>query len=220
MKEEKIPFWLAGHLKESDLDKISESVTGAERGTSAEIVPMIVHHSISIGHVPVILFLGALFAAWTFAVEAVPYFPEIPWWALQISAVVLAAFSSWALKHSSFWQRIMTSPHDQSVAVARRAQLEFYQSKIKESHRHTGVLLFVSMLERRAVILADEAVAQVVEDKTWEKIVGELVGKVRADDFAGGITHAIRAIGEVLSMKLPIHIGDRNELSNQLIIKT
>jgi putative membrane protein len=216
---ETIPVWLNKTLSADDLKKITASVTSAERKTSGEIVPMIVRSSISTGHVETILFLGWLLFFWTLAVQMQPFIGLVPFWIFQLGAVVLAVIFAWALHGSTYWQRILTSPHDQAAAVMRRAQLEFYQSKIRASHRHTGVLVFVSLLERRAVILADEPVAHQIPTETWEAAIGALVGKVKEGDLAAGMCHAVSAVGAILTEKFPIHIGDRSELSNEPVIK-
>jgi len=215
----KIPAWLKSRLTEENLADIRATVMRAEANTSGEIVPMVVRSSSSFGHVSVILFLGALVFFWSFATQTASAVPTIPFWILELSSIVLSFLVAWAAKDSSFVRYWLTSPHDQALAVMHRAQLEFYQSNIKASHRHTGVLIFVSLLERRAVILADEAVSVIVPDEEWENAIDLLLKETRQGKLAAGICDAIALVGQRLSKSLPMHIGDRDELSNDLVMK-
>lgn len=213
------PVWIESIVGDSDLERIRSAVAQAESRTSGEIVPMIVHRSITTGHVPLILFLVFLLIFWTLVPYIAVSVPQIPLWGFEVGAILLAAFSAWTQKESSFWQRALTPPRDQMLSVLRRAQLEFFESDIKATEGKTGVLIFVSLLERRAVVLADQAVSERFPAETWEDIIKILLEKVRAGDFTGGMCDAIGTVGTLLAEKLPIEVGDRNELSNHLVIK-
>ena len=53
----KIEKWLKSYLKKEDLSSLEKAVAQAESQTSGEIVPMVVRHSSTLGHVPLTLFL-------------------------------------------------------------------------------------------------------------------------------------------------------------------
>lgn len=214
-----IPYWLEPVANKDDLEKIKFTVETAERKTAGEIVPMIVHSSITFGHVPFILLLGFLLIFWTLIPFIAPAIPEIPFWSLEIGSILLSVLGAWAWKGSDHWKRWLTTPQDQELSVLRRAQLEFYQSNIKKTEWGTGVLIFVSLLERRAVVLADQNVADKLPEETWAKVVDQLVLKVKAGEFSGGMCEAIETVGKLLAEHLPVATGDRNELPDLLVIK-
>lgn len=214
-----IPNWLRGIVDENGLEQIRQSVIGAELKTSGEIVPMLVHRSISTGHVPVILFLAQALILWFLLPYLAPYFSDIPYWVFEVGAVVVAGVSTWLQSDLDFWQRVLTSPSDRDESVMRRAQLEFYQSGIKKTQSSTGVLIMVSLLEHEAVILADKAVADQISNDTWETIIEKLLIRVKAGEFADGMSEAIASVGDLLRVPFPIRPGDHNELPNPLVIK-
>ena len=214
-----IPAWLRPSLNDADLLEIRATVMRAEQNTSGEIVPMVVKSSANFGHVSVILFLVSLVFFWSFATQIAGSFPEIPFWVLELSSIALSFLVAWALKNSNFARYWLTSPHDQALSVMHRAQLEFYQSNIKATHRHTGVLIFVSLLERRAVILADEAVSTKIKNEEWESAIDLLLKETRQGKLSAGLCDAIALVGQRLSQHLPMDIGDRDELANDLVMK-
>ena len=214
-----IPHWLTLKLNEKDLYMIRASVMQAEKKTSGEIVPMVVRSSSSFGHVGLILFLIGLVFFWTLATQITHEIPTLPFWILELSAVGLSMLLAWAFQSTDFAKYYLTSPHDQALSVMHRAQLEFYQSNIKASDRQTGVLIFISLLERRAVILADEAVSLKVPEQEWTNAIDLLLKETKQGELAKGICDAIELVGRRLSESLPMHIGDRDELSNDLIMK-
>ncbi|HUN45510.1 MAG TPA: hypothetical protein VMU85_03270 [Stellaceae bacterium] len=60
------------------------------------------------------------------------------------------------------------------------------------------VLLFVSLGERYVEILADHATHQRVAEGTWDAIVAEFVGKMRAGKGVDGILAAVASCGAAL----------------------
>lgn len=214
-----IPKWLKGIASEKDLDLIRDAVVAAEKKTSCEIVPMIVHRSITTGHVPVILFLLHALILWILLPYAVEFLPSVPYLALEIAAILIAAGLTWLQKDLDIWQRWLTRDDDQDASAVSRAQLEFYQSNIKATKNSTGVLIFVSWLEHEAVVLADKPVAEKFPTETWNEIVKKLISHVKAGDFSGGMIDAIETTGDLLAKEFPIRPGDHNELPDLLVIK-
>ena len=103
----------------------------------------------------------------------------------------------------------------------RRAQLEFHRAGLRSTVGHTGVLIFVSMLERKAVVLADTSVHEKFNDDAWKDVLSKLLGKVKHGDFSGGMIEAVAHLGSLLETQFPAAPGaaNPNELPNTLIIK-
>ena len=116
-------------------------------------------------------------------------------------------------------QRNLVSRRDREDQVQMRAELEFYESNIKNTKSATGILLFVSLLERRAVVLADSAINEKVQKETWVDVCNTLVSGIRAGSIAKGFCDAINKSQAILTPHFPIQPDDTNELSNNIIIK-
>ena len=154
---------------------------------------------------------------------AMPYMshllPQISPFYFESAGFVLAFALSLGIARCNCVQRLFVPLIDRISQVNHRAELEFFESNIKATKDSTGVLIFVSLLERRAVILADKAVSDKFPAETWNKIVNELLTKIHAGDIAGGFVTAIENCGKLLAEKFPIQAGDANELANDLLIK-
>lgn len=219
----KLPNWICKRIDEAGLERIRAAVQKAELSTSAEIVPMIVQRSSTVAHVPMSLFL-LLSLIW---VTAVPYLAtnlahlmtnmNIAF--VEMAGLVFAFVISVVLGQTRFAQRIFVPKVDQISQVDHRAELEFFESNIKTTRESTGILIFVSLLEHRAVVLADGPIAAKFPAETWNEIVNGLLERVKAGDLAGGFAWAIERSGSLVAPHFPIGAGDKDELSNDLVIK-
>ena len=100
-----------------------------------------------------------------------------------------------------------------------RAQLEFYGSKIHQTTGDTGVLLLVSLMEHRAVVLADESISDKVPNETWDEVIKIMIDGIKKGHVGLGLAAAIEHCGEILTEQFPIAEDDVNELQDHLIIK-
>lgn len=220
--------WIEKYLTESEITGISNAVHQAELGTTGEIVPMIVHRSSAIRHVPVIL--GLSLALLFFGVEVLglsgwylshwlPFLYEH--WLYQVLFLIMLLALAWGLSYLHPVQRLLTSDADEKDQVFRRAQLEFFLHRLNHTDKKTAVLIFVSVMERRAVILADEGIARSLPQGTWEAILKSLTGQMHKKNWAQGFQEAIHQSGELLKTHFPHPAGSdsANEISNHLIIK-
>ena len=80
-----------------------------------------------------------------------------------------------------------------------------------------GVLLYLSLAEHRAEIVADEAIVGKVDDGVWGEAMVALIDRIRAGDPAGGMADAVARIGTVLAQHFPKTESDANELPDRLI---
>ncbi len=100
-----------------------------------------------------------------------------------------------------------------------RAEVEFYEHGIGQTQGNTGILLFVSLMEHRAVVLADHSIAEKLDAEIWNEVVELMIDGVKGRDLAGGMRAAILRCGELLSPHFPIDEADANELRDHLIVK-
>ena len=79
------------------------------------------------------------------------------------------------------------------------------------------MLIFVSMAERYARIIADQGIAEKVQRSEWQAAIDDLVSHMRAGRIAAGFTAAIERCGDVLAAHVPPD-GSPNELSDRLYV--
>jgi len=101
--------------------------------------------------------------------------------------------------------------------VRRRAVTVFRAAAERRTVGRTGILIYLSMGERRAEIVADEAILKVTDDSTWGDAMAALVEQVREGRPGDGICAAIERVGAVLTEHFPRSADDANEIPDKLI---
>ena len=200
-------------VAEADQRRIADAIAQAERTTSGEIVAMIAPESSSYLHVP---FLWAALVA-----LAVPWpFVFWTWWPIQhIYLVQLAVFAALVviLMHPPL--RLALVPQSVKHARAhRRAVEQFLAQNLHTTVGRTGVLIFVSVAEHFAEVLADAAIHQKVPESEWQTIVDDLTQSIGKDQAGEGFVRAIAAVGEHLARHFPPDTQAPHTLSNHLIV--
>jgi putative membrane protein len=101
--------------------------------------------------------------------------------------------------------------------VRRRAGQLFRLAADRRTIGRTGVLLYLSLAEHRAEIVADEAIASKVAPEVWGEAMAALIGEVKAGRPAEGMAKAVHKIADVLAEHFPKTGGDRNQLPDRLV---
>lgn len=204
---------------QADLDAIRAAVGEAERRTSGEIVPYVVDRS---DDYPTAAWKGAALGAilgplvalaihrWS-SIWGIP----VDWW-IALPAPVGGALG-YLLSLLPPVRRWMVGDEILEERARRRAAVAFLDQEVFRTENRTGILLFVSLLERRVVLLADSGIHQKVEPGQWEEITRRLAGEIRKGRTGPAMVEAIRSCGELLERhKVEILPEDRDELSNEL----
>lgn len=111
--------------------------------------------------------------------------------------------------------RLVVGRKRMAEAVRRRALRQFVEAEIFNTVDRTGILLFISNLERRVELIADKGINSLVVPETWNAIVAELADGMKKKQTEAALTTAIKAIGELISVHVPRRPDDKNELSNK-----
>lgn len=214
-----IPKWSRSYLHADRIKLVEAAVQEAEATTSGEIVPMIVRRSSTVGHVQVIVLcmLVILFFLLDGPARQADLVGEHWGWYLVDIVVFLLAAS--LCSRLPLVQRLLTAKPDREDQVEMRAEIEFYELGIKNTVDETGVLLFVSLMEQRAVVLADKAISAKVPGETWSEVCNLLIRGIKGGNMALAFAEAIKRCGEILTPLFPVKPNDINELKDHLIIK-
>lgn len=211
--------WIGNYLTESDLKKIEDTISRVEETTSGEIVPVIVRRSSSVGHVPLTLTLILTLLLIILELPFSDWLWVLPWVWLWPAVLLFFYAVAHVLAKSKWVQKIFVPERDELDSVHRRAQLEFYLNRIHHTEGSTGVLIFVSVMEKKAVVLADEGISAKLPKEHWGEILKILGSKLHQGKWAEGFVDAIEACGRDLQTHFPLETKDSNQLKNHLIIK-
>lgn len=193
--------------------RISAAIVAAERATSGEIVAVVTETSDPYYYVPFLwAALAALIVPWPLI-----YFTWITvQWIYLIQLLVFLALIAvlWA-------KGIRTALVPRSVRRAhahRRATEQFLVQNLHTTPGRTGVLIFVSVAERYAEVLADNGIDARLPAGSWQQIVDSLTREISLGHAADGFVQAIERVGAHLGQHFPPGSRDPNELPNHLIV--
>lgn len=102
--------------------------------------------------------------------------------------------------------------------VRARALAAFRSGTEARTAAANGVLLYISLDEHRAEIVADREIQARVGSEAWGDAMAALLGGIAAGAPAKGIADAVDRIGDVLSTHFPRTGADPNEMPDRLII--
>lgn len=200
-------------VTDADRQRIATAIEAAEAGTTGEIVAVIAADSGTYLHVP---FLWGSLAA-----LAVPLpFIHWTWWPIQtIYLLQLATFvvlTSLLMLRSI---RFRLVPFTTKQARAHKRALEqFMAQNLHTMDNHTGVLIFVSVAEHYAEIIADTGIHARVPAGTWERIVADLTASIGQGRAGDGLVAAIEEVGTHLAQHYPPGVPRDKGLPNHLIL--
>ncbi|HEV2078356.1 MAG TPA: hypothetical protein VGR19_00445 [Allosphingosinicella sp.] len=219
-------------LSEADHALVTAAVTQAERSSDGEIVTIVADKSDSYHDVG--LHYAVLAMLLVPALLAVLPQSFIDWitgvslgWNATIGRGALMAFLTamlaivflvvrFALAYMPL-RMALTPASTKSRRVQRRALNLFKVGAERRTVGRTGVLLYLSLLEHRAEIVADEAIHSKVEPEVWGDAMAVLIENVKAGRPGEGMAKAVEQIGLVLAKCLPKTIDNPNEVPDRLI---
>ena len=206
------------HVSESDHDLVTAAVAAAEAHTNGEIVTVIAAKSndyddVALVWASVIAFL---------AMSIVALFPDFyqglyyrltggwgheltanQWLGTVIAIGVLKWIGVWLIL---LWRplRLALTPRAIKAGRVRARAIDLFKvgTEAKTMGR-TGILLFLSLGEHRADIVADEAIAAKVAPAVWGDAMAALIERVRVGKPGEGMAEAVRHMGVVLAEHFP-----------------
>lgn len=219
-------------LTDADHDAISNAVHAAELHSAGEIVTIVAERSDGYTDVALAWAAGVAMTALT----VLSLFPDFylgmvdrvlgRWdhhWTPR-AILVLAACAAMAKFLSmvllQLWPPLKFALIPGSVKQARvrgRAITLFKVGAERRTTGRTGILIYLSLAEHRAEIVADEAIASKVAPDVWGDAMAAMLPEIRAGRIGAGLVAGIGTVGEVLAQHLPRDHDDRNELPDRLI---
>ncbi len=201
-----------------DHARITAAIRDAETKTDGEIFCVVARSS------------GGYFfpAAFTAAVAmlivslVVAFVLEARWLSLRLPYFVLAQMLAFACVFALLWAlpalRIHLVPRGLRYRSAHdNAVKQFLARNVHVTVARTGVLVFVSLAERYAEVVADAGIDARVGQHVWDGVVRELTAHAGDDRLADGFVHAVEAFVAVLAEHFPPTPDDINELDDHLV---
>jgi len=219
-------------LSEADHATVSAAIAAAEANSDGEIVAIATdlsdaYHDVALHWAVAALILVLAWFAWR---------PEwLQWWFGQffggwrpeptlgelltfLMALAVLKFTAALLILKWMPLRLALTPGSTKTRrVRRRAIALFKAAAERRTENRAGILIYLSMGEHRAEIVADEAITKVTTPETWGEAMAVLLANVRDGRPGDGIAAAVQRIGFVLAEHFPKSAANPNEIPDKLI---
>lgn len=219
-------------LSDADRDRVTAAVQAAEAASDGEIVTIVAprsdaYHDVAL-HYAVLLML--------LVPAGLALIPQswIDWWItfllgwnaqLTRGEVMLVVFVKLAgaflvARLVLAWMplRMALTPGGTKTRRVRRRAIDLFRVTCERRTRgRTGVLLYLSLLEHRAEIVADKAIADKTAPEDWGEAMAVLIAEVKAERPGDGMALAVEKIGAVLARVIPPQPDNPNELPDSVV---
>ncbi|TIX51583.1 TPM domain-containing protein [Alteraurantiacibacter aquimixticola] len=220
-------------LSEDQHRIVSDAVGEAEATTSGEIVTVLTDRSD--GYSDVALVWAAALAFTAMSLFAFLPQPFMSFWdmlsggwlhewttgqlaSMTISLGLIAFIVAWLAQQWDPLRFFLIPGPVKGQRVHAQAVRHFKVGAEKRTHGRTGVLIYLSMKEHRAEIVADEPIAEIVPAEVWGEAMADMLEEISKGCTAEGIAAGVRDVGKVLSEHFPRGADDNNELPDRLIV--
>jgi putative membrane protein len=143
---------------------------------------------------------------------------ESIWWFLPVFILGFFGFQQ-LLRRFPDLKRKLIHPDELTAEVREKALVSFLEQELHHTSDRTGILILISLFERRVQVLADSGINEVVPEHTWEELVAIITAGLKSGDACAAVCRAVERCGELLTTNVPIKHDDSDELPN-LIIET
>lgn len=227
-----MPFNKIRHVSVADHVRVTEAVAAAELHTSGEIVTIVTDLSDDYHDVAIAWAAGVAFVALSVVVAFPGFYTGVIDWAtggwqqetapgsylwLLVLFVGLTGVGTYLLLLWLPLRLALTPGPIKQRRVRARAIDLFRVGTDARTVGRTGILLYLSMREHRADIVADQAIAAQVSPEIWGAAMAALIDHVRAGRPGEGMAEAVSQMGLVLAEHFPKGSENPNELPDRLI---
>jgi putative membrane protein len=219
-------------LSEADHALVTAAVTEAERKSDGEIVTIVAdrsdaYHDVGLHHaVLAMLLVPAMLAFVPQALIDCAMGQMLGWNAMLTRGTLMALLFILLtavfliVRYALAWMPLrlaLTPGATKARRVRRRAVQYFKVGAERRTVGRTGVLLYLSLAEHRAEIVADQAIHSTVPPEMWGDAMAALIAAVKDGRPGEGMAGAVAVIGDVLAEHFPKSAADRNELPDRLV---
>jgi putative membrane protein len=195
-------------------ERLKTATHEVESRTIGEIVVMVVDHS---DHYIEAEVLGSvLLGSFLSLILTVLFFNSSLWFYIPLSFIFF--FPCWFLfiKVEDLKKRFIGIRRKEE-AVRLRAERAFFERGLYRTKKNTGVLFFVSLLERKVWVLADKGIYKKMDQETLNRFANEVSRGIKEGRACDALSQAIQEIGVYLEKHFPITPNDTNELSDDVM---
>lgn len=207
---------------------VEQAIAEAENQTSAEIVCAVATESGRYDRAESIIGLCAgLLALWAANVGHLMWLESSPeglsngsglaliWQVLAVAVGFLAGIL--VASHCHPLRRLCVLPKEMQAEADRAASHLFGMRRLASTRDSGGLLLYVSLFERRAVVLADFGILDALGEDFTTELKDSCIDQLKAGRSVEAFTVPVKASVDRLAKALPVVDDNPNELPNALV---
>ncbi|MCO5143488.1 MAG: TPM domain-containing protein [Oligoflexia bacterium] len=201
-------------MKHFSLSEIEKAIAEAEYLNKGEILPVIVKSSASYSYASFVyafLFLILGTALWL-------AYEYMFWGDFYLGSLIATqALSSFVGALLGLWEKAVRMLYSQKMMAAEvheSALASFTEYNLGHTKEKTGILIYISMFEKRVEIVADEGIYKKVGKDFWLEEVENIVKGIRQGNHNQALIEEIQKIGKKLREHFPQMEKNVNEISN------
>jgi putative membrane protein len=215
-------------FSKAEKEQIKRSVKAAETHTTGEIAVMLVDESdryreaetmgagalaCLVSTVISLILDYAVASSWSLVPD--PHYTTIWFW-IPVAVILLAP--AWYLfRLFPHLKLVLLSRKRVETAVRERALLSFFQKGLHRTKNETGILVFISLLERRVRIMGDRGIHARIGQAFWNARANELVKGIREGKALEVLVEVIEKCGSELRNHFPCGADNPDELPDDVI---
>ena len=225
-------------FSEEENTRIKAAIETAESDTSGEIVAMVVDRSDSYREAEILgatltaallaflLEIAVQFAAFRFStagwghggrLEAELILHGISVWTYVPLTIILFFPIRYLFRKFERLKLPFAERTRVDEAVRERAVRAFYEKRLYKTRDETGILIFLSLLERKVWILGDRGINRKIPHDEWQDLARELSAGLKEGRACDALCSVIASCGDVLTRHFPKKADDTNELADDII---
>ncbi|MCP4913335.1 MAG: hypothetical protein GY909_09455 [Oligoflexia bacterium] len=198
-----------------DKQRIESSIKMVEEQTNGEIVPVVFKKSDNYpgSHLRCAILFGMLFPIALYLIPIDFGRPE-----LYVYVQIIGLALGYLLAYRPSIKRLFCTFGEMKEEVYQRSVQAFMENGLHLTKENNGVLVAISLLERKIEILADKGINEKVSKDTWKNITKIIAKDLKSGSINDALVDAIQEVGKHLKEHYPKTECDQDELSNQLLL--
>jgi putative membrane protein len=201
------------YLSAEDQRRVGDAIKAAEATTAGEIVCVLARASSGyMSYATAWSALIALIAPWFLIALTNLTVREI----FLTQTVIFVVF--FLVLSDSSLSRVLVPRRARRAEAHRAAMEQFMIRGMARKQNRAGVLIFVSLAEHYARIVADDGIASKVHQSVWQDAIDALLERAGAGEIVEGFVIAVEKCGRVLAEHFPPGSDDKDELADRIYL--
>ena len=147
----------------------------------------------------------------------IPFFPRKEFFTDAEKTLIVRAIQA-AEQATSGEIRLYVESRCRYMDPLDRAAEVFANLKMEQTDARNAVLVYVALKDRQLALLGDKGIHEKVGDAFWNEKVKLILSHFNKTDYAEGLQHIMKEIGEALRLHFPYDKDtDKNELPDDIV---